>query len=210
MRPLDPPTIVRLDEQDIGAAGESLARSFFHDPLAVHMVPDEPERARLLPSHFTPFVRYGHLFGEVHTTPSVNAVAVWLPSQAVEITPDRAARCGLDKVEAAVGSAAWGRFSRVMDGIEHVHRSSVAGPHWYLALIGVEPSRQGQGLGVAMLRAMFARIDGEGLPCYLETFQPTNVPFYQRNGFEMAAAGRDAGSGLRYWAFTRPPARTKD
>jgi GNAT superfamily N-acetyltransferase len=92
-----------------------------------------------------------------------------------------------------------------MDSLEHVHRSSVPAPHWYLPLIGVDPSRQGQGLGVAMLQAMFARIDGEGLPCYLETFQPTNVPFYQRNGFELAATGKEACSRLPYWAFTRPP-----
>lgn len=200
-------TIVTLQEQGIGSAGETLARSFFEDPLTVYMFPDAGERERLLSSHFTPFVRYGHLFGEVHTTPTLDAVAVWLPPQAIEITPDRAARCGLDKVETVVGNAAWDRFTRVLETAEHVHRSSVPGPHWYLPLIGVDPSRQGQGLGAALLQAMFARIDGDGLPCYLETFQPTNVPFYQRHGFQVAATGTDADSGLSYWAFIRPPAR---
>jgi ribosomal protein S18 acetylase RimI-like enzyme len=199
--------IVRLDEQGIGPASETLARSFFNDPLTVCMIPDGREGARLLSSHFTPFARYGYLFGEVHTTPTFDAVAVWLPSEAAEITADRAARCGLDKVEATGGSAAWRRFSRVMECLDQVHRSSVPGPHWYLPLIGVEPSRQGHGCGVAMLRAMLARIDDKGLSCYLETFQPTNVRFYQRSGFEIVAEGTESASGLLYWAFTRPPAR---
>jgi GNAT superfamily N-acetyltransferase len=93
----------------------------------------------------------------------------------------------------------------VMDYVEQVHHSAVPGPHWYLPLIGVEPSRQGHGVGV--LQAMLPRVDREGLSCYLETFQPTNVRFYQRNGFEIAAEGRESESGLLYWAFKRLPAR---
>jgi ribosomal protein S18 acetylase RimI-like enzyme len=94
-----------------------------------------------------------------------------------------------------------------MERAEQVHRSSVPGPHWYLPLIGVDPSRQPQRLGVTLLRAMLARIDVEGLPCYLETFQPTNVPFYQRSGFQIVAEEREPSSGLLYWVFKRPPAR---
>jgi GNAT superfamily N-acetyltransferase len=124
-----------------------------------------------------------------------------------EITPDRAARCALDKVEAAVGSDAWGRFSRVMKLVEQVHRAAMPGPHWYLPLIGVDPSRQGHGVGARLLQAMLSRVDVEGLPCYLETFQPTNIRFYQQNGFEIVVEGRESESRLLYWAFKRPPAR---
>jgi ribosomal protein S18 acetylase RimI-like enzyme len=199
--------VVPLVEEHIEPAGETLARSFFNDPLTVYMIPDGRERGRLLPSHFTPFVRYGYLFGEVYTTSTVDAAAVWLPSNAAEITPDPAPQCGLDKVEAAVGSGAWGRFSRVMEVVEQVHHAAVPGPHWYLPLIGVDPSRQGPGVGARLLQAMLSRVDVEGLPCYLETFQPTNIRFYQRNGFEIVAEGRESESGLLYWAFKRPPAR---
>jgi GNAT superfamily N-acetyltransferase len=91
-----------------------------------------------------------------------------------------------------------------MDYVEHVHHSAVPGPHWYLPLIGVEPSRQGQGLGATLLQVMLSRADVEGLPCYLETFQPTNIRFYQRHGFEIVAEGREPESGLLHWAFKRP------
>jgi hypothetical protein len=33
---------------------------------------------RLLPSHLAPFVRYGYLFGEFHTTPTFDAVTRYL------------------------------------------------------------------------------------------------------------------------------------
>lgn len=58
-------------------------------------------------------------------------------------------------------------------------------PHWYLSLIGVDPSRQGEGLGAALLQAGLERCDAEGLPAYLESSSPRNVPLYERHGFEV-------------------------
>lgn len=58
-------------------------------------------------------------------------------------------------------------------------------PHWYLSMIGVDPSRQGQGLGSALLKAGLARCDADGLPAYLESSSPKNVPLYERHGFEV-------------------------
>lgn len=58
-------------------------------------------------------------------------------------------------------------------------------PHWYLSMIGVDPSRQGQGLGATLLKAGLARCDAEGLPAYLESSSPKNVPLYERHGFEV-------------------------
>jgi hypothetical protein len=48
---------------------------------------------------------------------------------------------------------------------------------------------------------MLARADAEGLPCYLETFLDTNVPFYKRNGFDLIAEGVEPTSKCRYWTF---------
>ncbi|MDO8297661.1 MAG: GNAT family N-acetyltransferase [Caulobacter sp.] len=58
-------------------------------------------------------------------------------------------------------------------------------PHWYLSMVGVDPSRQGQGLGAALLKAGLARCDADGLPAYLESSSPKNVPLYERHGFEV-------------------------
>ncbi|MDQ0466581.1 ribosomal protein S18 acetylase RimI-like enzyme [Caulobacter ginsengisoli] len=63
-------------------------------------------------------------------------------------------------------------------------------PHWYLSMLGVDPARQGRGLGSALLKAGLARCDADGLPAYLESSNPKNVPLYERFGFE--ALGRIA------------------
>lgn len=66
--------------------------------------------------------------------------------------------------------------------IDHFHPKE---PHWYLPMIGVDPSRQGQGWGSALLKAALRRVDEEGLPAYLESSSPRNVPLYERHGFEV-------------------------
>eukprot|EP01041_Mallomonas_annulata_P030478 gene30478-52615_t len=55
-------------------------------------------------------------------------------------------------------------------------------PHWYLSMIGVDPSHHGQGLGSALLKAGLQRCDADGLPAYLESSNPKNVPLYERFG----------------------------
>lgn len=58
-------------------------------------------------------------------------------------------------------------------------------PHWYLAMIGVDPARQGRGYGSAILRESLRRCDEDGVIAYLESSNPKNVPLYERWGFEV-------------------------
>jgi hypothetical protein len=72
---------------------------------------------------------------------------------------------------------------------ERVHHRCMAGPHWYLALLGVSPGYQRQGIGGALLTPVLQRADREGAACYLETFVADNVPFYERRGFQVVETG---------------------
>lgn len=58
-------------------------------------------------------------------------------------------------------------------------------PHWYLSMIGTDPSRQGRGLGSALLEAALARCDAAGATAYLESSNPANIPLYERFGFRV-------------------------
>jgi hypothetical protein len=54
---------------------------------------------------------------------------------------------------------------------------------------------------------MFARIDREGLPCYLETENEKNLPMYQRYGFRVLEESQLPGTETASWAMLRekPP-----
>ena len=61
-------------------------------------------------------------------------------------------------------------------------------PHWYLAIIGVDPVRQRFGVGAALLRSRLRRCDQEGLAAYLESSNLDNVPLYQHFSFHVTGA----------------------
>ncbi len=60
-----------------------------------------------------------------------------------------------------------------------------AEPHWFLAVMGVDPLHQGKGIGSALIKRGLVPCDRDHLPAYLEASSPKNVPFYERHGFEV-------------------------
>ncbi|MFZ0168816.1 MAG: GNAT family N-acetyltransferase [Candidatus Dormiibacterota bacterium] len=52
-------------------------------------------------------------------------------------------------------------------------------------IIRVDPVRQGDGVGAALLRSRLRRCDDEGLPAYLESSKLETVPLYQHFGFHV-------------------------
>jgi GNAT superfamily N-acetyltransferase len=72
-------------------------------------------------------------------------------------------------------------------------------------LAGVEPARQRQGVGSALLAPVLERADLERLPCYLETLEAPNVLFYKQLGFAVVISDVEPRSGLRFWTMRRDP-----
>ena len=76
-------------------------------------------------------------------------------------------------------------------------------PHWYLQMLATHPDWQRQGLGAALMAAMFERSDDQGLACYLETETVENVAYYRRHGFDVTAEW-DIPGGPHMWGMLRP------
>jgi GNAT superfamily N-acetyltransferase len=90
------------------------------------------------------------------------------------------------------------RWAQVFEELDRLHPAE---PHWYLGTFGVDPSRQGHGLGSGLLAAWLAWIDVEGGDVYLETDRVENVPFYERAGF--GTVGETAVLGVSVWRMRR-------
>lgn len=83
----------------------------------------------------------------------------------------------------------------------HPHR-----PHFFLAVLGVEPAQQGRGLGSALLRSLSARADAAGMPCYLETDREAAMRLYMAHGYQVTGEHvLGALDGVRFWLMERPP-----
>jgi len=76
--------------------------------------------------------------------------------------------------------------------------------HWHLPLIGVDPARQGKGIGSALLSHILNVCDGQNVSVYLEATSPRSVPLYERHGFEAIGSIQVADSP-RIIAMLRKP-----
>src|SRR5262249_6896086 len=179
---------VRLGEGQVAAAAAVLVRAFANDTFFTHPLADPVERERLMPPYLTAWTRYGLLFGEVYVTAGpVEASAIWLPPDAVVRTPERRERAGLTAVIDAFSDGARARYDAMTQHMRRVREAVPSVPHWYLPFIGVDPARQGLGLGSLLLQPALSRADQDGVECRLSTQQPRTLPLYQRHGFEIAA-----------------------
>lgn len=199
--------VVRLAKHQIREAGQALGRAFHDYPVAKWCCPDEAKRVPRLKWYMTFAVRYGHTYGgEVYITAGrVDGAAIWLPPGEFPMGNFRLLRAGMILAPLRLGPAVLARFMRYSDYVEQLHRQDTPPRHWYLQRLGVEPSRQGQGIGSALMEPVLARADADGLPCYLETEDARNLPLYRRHGFEVMTEGDVPKGAPHVWTMVRPP-----
>jgi ribosomal protein S18 acetylase RimI-like enzyme len=178
--------LLKLEKEHIKPASLMLSRAFEDDPFNTYAFPDPEERVRKMPYAHEFLLRYYISYGgSFITSPKLEGVAVW-------IHPDN---LGTSFWRMIISGAIWpamkmgietGRRMQVLDNYtEKKHRDLVPNKHWYLLLLGVDPKHQGKGYASQLLNGMLSEIDGEGLPCYLETEGDRNVSIYQHFGFKV-------------------------
>ena len=198
---LESTTVRKAGSADLAPLAKAMAVAFYDDPVASWLLQDESRRMRQLERGFALFIRRLYLpEGECYTTEHVAGGALWLP-------PGRwqaglAAQLRVLASLAGISGRAFPRFLRYSRLLESKHRRE---DHYYLPYMGVEPSRQGRGIGSALLRPVLERCDREGVPAYLEASSPRNRDLYKRHGFEVVEIVELAAGGPVHWLMWREP-----
>jgi len=100
----------------------------------------------------------------------------------------------------------WNRFENAVPGLpermsmydEVAAKYKPPVPHYYLGVIGTDPSSRGLGIGAQLLRAFCEASASDPLSSgvYLETAQASNLRFYERAGFVETGRGTLGSSTL--------------
>jgi ribosomal protein S18 acetylase RimI-like enzyme len=192
-------SIRKATEQDIPAMGKMLARAFHEDPIVDWVFRDEQRRPKFAGRFFEGRARV--LIGqrEIYVADGVAAAAMWARPDEWRDPPLRAMK------ELAVLLPGVGRrVPRVMRGLVQVEARHPKPPHWYLAVLGTDPSRQGEGLATALLHKVLEDCDRDEVPAYLETGTERNVAFYTRHGFKVTEE-LHLPKGPPVWLMWREP-----
>jgi GNAT superfamily N-acetyltransferase len=173
-------TPVRADPTESGRAVATLVQSFVADPVMRYWMPGADAYLEHFPGIVRAFGGRAFEHGTALAAREFGGVALWLPPG---VAPDD------DALLAAFARAAPpARVARVYEVSERMDGFHIDEPHWYLPLIGVDAAHHGRGLGTALLALVLGRCDEDGVPAYLESTNPRNLPLYTRLGFETLGA----------------------
>lgn len=179
----------------------SLALAFHDDPVMRWLFGSEPPRPGRYLEPFLAHEGRRHLrHAQVFTADGHPGAAYWDPPghwktpmlSVLQLTPLLLRGMRSRAVNALRG----------LGRMEKAHEAHAE--HYYLAVLGTRPDRQGQGVGAALLDPVLARCDTEGIGAYLESSKASNVPYYRRFGFEVVGEV-DFPGGPTVWPMWRDP-----
>jgi GNAT superfamily N-acetyltransferase len=83
-----------------------------------------------------------------------------------------------------------------------MHEGHPDGDHLFVWMLTVSPAAQRSGVGRALLSTALERADAKGVPTYLDTANPANLPYYRSFGFE-PTGDTELPRGARLWFMYR-------
>ncbi|MFF2507217.1 GNAT family N-acetyltransferase [Streptomyces sp. NPDC058067] len=208
--------IRRATEDDRADLVRLLDVAFMDDPVSGWVFPGLAHRRRTHAALMAAFVDISLSEGYVDITEDGAAAALWLSVPAAPGGTDGTADPDLDldpdtDTHADDGPA---QLRAAVDPdnerVEEIGRlTSAAHPrdraHEYLWMIAVEPERQGEGLGTALMTPVLDRCDQDGAPAYLEASSARSRVLYERLGFTCTGSGIALPDGPTMWPMWRDP-----
>lgn len=187
-----------LTPSDAPLIGGIIGESFADDPVNLWVFRN--------PAGMTPFYRSmaRKLYlrrGFGHVTPDGTCGALWLPPGVSKDLP-------MWRMGGIIASMVrHGGPSSLKNGLKAdavLLGAKPKAPHYYLFAIGTLPTHQGQGLGSRIMEAGLETVDAAQMPAYLESSKYSNVPFYQKYGFEVIEQVTPAPGAPSLWLMWRP------
>lgn len=102
-----------------------------------------------------------------------------------------------------MGARSVATYTAIVDFMSEQSGALIDEAAWYLSILGILPAFQGQGVGVGLVNEVLTGTDYSGVPTYLETFTPRNIPFYQRLGYRAIERFHEPTTGATYWLMVR-------
>ena len=181
-------------DADVDAAVATLVLAFDSDPFTRWVYDDPRQYLQYGPRLFRAIVLSSLKARGAQRTVDGFGAASWLP-------PGVSGDDGPIRAIVAESVAA-DKQAELGAAIHEAERYRPDVPHWYLSTIGVDAAHRGKACGTTLLQHRLRQCDDDHLPAYLWSSNPKNLPFYERDGFEVASAIQ-TGSGPSILAMLR-------
>jgi ribosomal protein S18 acetylase RimI-like enzyme len=170
-------TLNTATASDIEPIIDLMVLAFGADPMERWLYPEPQAYLRDFPRFISAFSAKSFESKKAHYIDGYAGAALWLPPGVhLDDEPITASLQQTLSVE---------KQDDIFATLEQMSRYHPQEPHWYLAIMGVDPTQQGHGYGSMLLQHTLASCDHDHSLAYLESTNPKNIPLYERHGFEL-------------------------
>lgn len=178
-----------------------LAHAFYDDAYYCFIMPNREKRLHQIHWWMKILLRYSLKFGYIQCTDDKKGVALWVGPDRPMVDDLQILLMGMISYPFKVGALNFLRLARISDRWNKEHKK-MNKEHYYLMVLGVDPSSQKKGFGSQLMLDGIRKADERSLTCFLETVSESNVKFYQRYGFGTTDYGCFSKSS-EYWLMKR-------
>jgi ribosomal protein S18 acetylase RimI-like enzyme len=196
-------TVNELSIKDIDWAAKILEQAFYKDPMLNFIYGETINKPGKLNSFFEVTFRLAAVYGECFSTAEKDGVLMMLPPDKTKMTIGMMLQSGILAAPIKMGWASFSRMMAFMDFSEKEHKAATSSDHYYIMTVGVLPEMQGLWIGKKLMTKALEIVDANHKQCYLETQNKTNVPIYQKFGFEVVSDKEIPTGGLHNWGMLR-------
>jgi GNAT superfamily N-acetyltransferase len=189
----------------IPALVAALIGDVFYQTILVEHVNDDARQAALARYMAYSLAEAGRTGRVVTADDPAAGAALWLLPRApdVDAREHEAKHAFLAELCGERGYEQYRQITRFMH--ERATRG-IPADAWYLSILGVDPTLQGQGVGARLLEPTLAEARAAGATTWLETFTTRGARFYQRVGFRLVSWHDEPVTGRPYAILRNDPA----
>jgi GNAT superfamily N-acetyltransferase len=180
---------------ELPAVAAMLARAFYDDPAVSWTFPRDGKRLAQAERFWSIRLKYLAPQDQVYVTDDLAGAAVWgLPGMwhVSWRETGEMARLVLNA-----------RLPMLFAGLQRLEKAHPAEPDsFYLAVLGTDPPRQGEGIGTTLMGPVLEVCDRDAVPAYLESSKERNLDFYSRFGFRVLSEIQ-LPNGPKMWPMWR-------
>lgn len=170
---------VQIQVANLGQATQILSTTvlaFCTDTFVRWAVPEPHKYLTSYPEIFKVFIDAAIKSQTAYFAEGFSGAAIWIPSD-VDVD-SQAITVAIQNLEPSPLNDFMGEL---FEKFTAFHPSE---QHWYMPLMGVDPSCQGRGIGSALLKHSLEQCDHLKQLAYLEASSKQNRSLYERHGFE--------------------------
>ena len=189
----------------------SLAQAFEEDPFFKAVMCDfdrhPEERLCRMQRYFIFSIEEAYEIGNVSLDETSNGgAAVWVTEQRQgRLAPFRREKDAF--LQNLLGSVGMENYRKLVAFMGALAPDVQGRDLWYLSLLGVAPGARGRGLAAELLAPGIKAADLQGVPTYLETFNPVAERIYESLGYARISLTREPVTGRDCRIMLRDPGR---